>query len=116
MSEGCNVLSEVLIELAADPSVPVYICAFSCGNPAMCTTSFAYSRLLQDPSFKALNKKASEKGCKIAVQAGKKIYRIAIIEGAAPQVDFAVNKAKTTYKAFDCWSGIHWLTQYLATI
>ena len=91
--EACRVLAEVLIETAANPATPWYLCAYSGANPTICTTSVGYNALLRDPAFKAVNKKAAALGCTVAVHAGEKVYRIAILEGAMAARD--VNRAYT---------------------
>jgi len=115
--EACKVLAEVLIETAANPATPWYLCAYSGANPTICATSAGYNALLRDPAFKAVNKKAAALGCTVAVQAGEEVYRIAIVEGAkaARDVDRALQHGKRTYRALNTPSGMQWLMHYLGT-
>jgi len=114
---ACKVLAEVFVETAANPATPWYLCAYSGANPTICATSAAYNAPLPDPAFKAVNKKAASLGCTVAVQAGEKVYRIAIVEGekTARDIDRAMEHGKRTYRAFNTPSGMHWLIQYLGT-
>ena len=115
--EACKVLAEVLIETAANPATPWYLCAYSGANPTICATSAGYNTLLRNPAFKAVNKRAAALGCTVAVKAGEKVYRIAIVEGAtaARDIDRALQRGKRTYRALNTSNGMHWLMHYLSS-
>ena len=112
---GCEVIAEVLIETAVNPATPWYLCAYSGGNPGVCATSASYTALLQNPAFKELNKEAAKYGCKVAVQAAEKVYRIAIVEGAETvhDVNQGLIKARQSYNAVNSYVGMQQLMQSL---
>ena len=112
---GCEVVAEVLIETAANPATPWYLCAYSGANPVVCATSASYTELLENRAFKELNKEAAKYGCKVAVQAAEKVYRIAIVKGAetARDVNRGLIKARKSYNAINSYVGMRQLMHAL---